>query len=77
MSQAPEVSTATEQLQNLHLDEVTGERISKTELKRREKQRLQEEKKKEKAANAPSKPGLPKKASAEEDESELTPNVSD
>ncbi|KAL1621965.1 lysyl-tRNA synthetase [Neofusicoccum ribis] len=55
---------------NLLLDEVTGERVSKTELKRRQKQREKEAKKAEKAAAAPPKP---KKEKAEAEE-ELTPN---
>jgi lysyl-tRNA synthetase, class II len=59
---------------NLHLDEVTGEKVSKSELKKRQKQRQQEEKKREKAAAAP--PKAEKKTSAEVDESNLTPNVS-
>ncbi|KAI4284734.1 MAG: hypothetical protein L6R38_001190 [Xanthoria sp. 2 TBL-2021] len=63
-----------DQLANLHLDEVTGEKISKSELKKRQKQRTLEEKKKEKAAAAPSKPKPEKTASAEEEESQLTPN---
>ncbi len=61
------------QLDNLHLDEITGEKVSKTELKKRQKQREIEKKKKEKAAAAP--PKAEKKVSAEEDESNLTPNV--
>lgn len=68
-------STAADQLQNLHLDEVTGEKVSKTELKKRQKQRAQDEKKREKLAAAPPKAAAPKKNSAEEEESELTPNV--
>lgn len=82
-----------DQLANLHLDEVTGEKVrsvnptrkslsfrthdllSKSELKKRQKQRTLEEKKKEKAAAAPSKPKPEKTASAEEEESQLTPNV--
>ncbi|EFX06022.1 lysyl-tRNA synthetase [Grosmannia clavigera kw1407] len=35
---------------DLHLDEVTGEKVSKTELKRRQKQRQRDEKKQQKAA---------------------------
>ncbi|KAJ9498818.1 lysyl-tRNA synthetase [Exophiala xenobiotica] len=58
---------------NLHLDEVTGERVSKSELKKRQKQRQAEEKKKEKAAAAPPKPEK-KAANAEMDESNLNPN---
>lgn len=57
---------------NLHLDDVTGERVSKSELKKRQKQRQQDEKKKEKAAAAPQQPAAKKK----EAEVELTPNVS-
>jgi len=58
---------------NLHLDEVTGERVSKSELKKRQKQRQAEEKKREKAAAAP--PKSEKKGNAELDESNLNPNV--
>ena len=61
---------------NLHLDEETGEKVSKSELKKRQKQREKERKAAEKAAAAPPKPAQQKKASAEEDESNLTPNVS-
>ncbi|KAL9610389.1 MAG: hypothetical protein Q9167_004899 [Letrouitia subvulpina] len=61
-----------DQLSNLHLDEVTGERVSKSELKKRQKQRQADEKKREKAAAAPSK--TEKQQSAEEEESNLTPN---
>ncbi|KAL8781026.1 MAG: hypothetical protein Q9213_006203 [Squamulea squamosa] len=63
-----------DQLANLHLDEVTGEKVSKSELKKRQKQRTQEEKKREKAAAAPPKPKQEKNVSAEEEESQLTPN---
>lgn len=59
---------------NLLLDEVTGERVSKSELKRRQKQREKDARKKEKEAAAP--PKVEKKASAEEEEANLTPNVS-
>lgn len=66
---------AAEGVQNLHLDEVTGERVSKSELKKRQKQRAAEAKKAEKAAAAPPKPQRAEKtASAEEQEKELTPN---
>lgn len=64
-----------EPMGNLHLDEVTGEKVSKTELKKRQKQRDNEKKKREKAAAAP--PKAEKKVSAEEEESNLTPNVSE
>jgi lysyl-tRNA synthetase, class II len=66
---------AAEGLANLHLDDVTGERISKSELKRRQKLRAQEEKKQQRAAAAPAK--TEKKRPAEDDESNLTPNVGD
>lgn len=59
---------------NLQLDDVTGEMVSKSELKKRKKARELEEKKKAKAAAAP--PKAEKKTSAEDDESNLTPNVS-
>lgn len=59
---------------NLLLDEVTGEKVSKTELKRRQKLREKEAKKKEKEAAAPPK-AAQKKVSAEEEEANLTPNV--
>lgn len=59
---------------NLLLDEVTGEKVSKTELKRRQKLREKEAKKKEKEAAAPPKVAQ-KKVSAEEEEANLTPNV--
>ncbi|KAI1802014.1 lysyl-tRNA synthetase [Daldinia bambusicola] len=62
------------ELANLHLDEVTGERVSKSELKKRQKQRERDAKKQEKAAAAPPKPASAKKTNAEADEKELTPN---
>ena len=64
---------AAEGVANLHLDEVTGEKVSKTELKRRQKLRAQEEKKQQRAAAAPAQ--AEKKRPAENDESNLTPNV--
>ncbi|KAJ1991890.1 lysyl-tRNA synthetase [Dimargaris cristalligena] len=66
MADAP---VATEKL---YKDEVTGEMISKSELKRREKLRRKEA---EKAAKAAAKPAAEKKtASAEEAEDDLNPN---
>ena len=56
----------------LHLDEATGEMISKTELKKRQKQREKEAAKKEKAASKPAPAAASK--SAEAAEKELTPN---
>ncbi|KIW24433.1 lysine-tRNA ligase [Cladophialophora immunda] len=70
---ADATESVTQDTANLHLDEVTGERVSKSELKKRQKQRQLEEKKKEKAAAAP--PPVEKKAmKAELDESNLNPN---
>ncbi|RAL16384.1 lysine--tRNA ligase KRS1 [Aspergillus homomorphus CBS 101889] len=66
------VQQAEASLANLILDEVTGEKVSKSELKRRQKQREKEAKKKEREAAAPPKPA--KKTSAEDDEANLTPN---
>ncbi|KAK9375873.1 uncharacterized protein V1513DRAFT_441115 [Lipomyces chichibuensis] len=65
------VSAAADQLAKTYLDEVTGEQVSKTELKKRQKQRALEAKKKEKAATAAEKKpaGKPK-----DEEEELTPN---
>ena len=68
------VKDAEASMANLLLDEVTGEKVSKTELKKRQKLREKEAKKKEKEAAAP--PKTQKKASAEEEEANLTPNVS-
>jgi lysyl-tRNA synthetase, class II len=62
----------TEEVANLHLDEVTGERVSKSELKKRQKQRQKEADKAAKAAAAPPKAASSKpKAAGEED---LNPN---
>ncbi|KAI9762446.1 MAG: lysyl-tRNA synthetase [Chaenotheca gracillima] len=71
---ADEASSAapTEQIQNLHLDEATGERVSKSELKKRQKQRAVLAKKNEREAAAPPKPV--KKGNVEAEESNLTPN---
>ena len=68
------VQEAEASMASLLLDEVTGEKVSKTELKKRQKQREKDAKKKEKEAAAPAK--TQKKTSAEEDEANLTPNVS-
>jgi lysyl-tRNA synthetase, class II len=69
--------TLVQDTANLHLDEVTGERVSKSELKKRQKQRQLEEKKAAKAAAAPPKQDKKKAAGSEElDESNLNPNVS-
>ncbi|KAF9579033.1 lysyl-tRNA synthetase, partial [Lunasporangiospora selenospora] len=62
----------------LYLDDVTGEMISKTELKKRLKSREKEAKKAEKAANAPAPAAAsadkPKKLTEAEEEENLNPN---
>lgn len=63
----------TEEVAKLFLDEKTGEKVSKTELKRRQKLYKKEEEKKAKEAAAPPKPV--KKTNAEADEKDLNPNV--
>jgi len=68
-------SAAADSLANLHLDEVTGERISKTELKKRQKLRQKEQAKKEREDAAPPKPTAAKKENTEANEKELNPNV--
>lgn len=75
MADTAEREPPTEGVANLHLDEVTGERVSKSELKKRQKQRENERKKAEKAASAPAKQST-KKKEGELDETELNPNVS-
>ena len=60
---------------NLHLDEVTGEKVSKSELKKRQKARDTEKKKAQKSAAAPPKAEKKKAVSDETNESELNPNV--
>jgi lysyl-tRNA synthetase class 2 len=57
---------------SLILDEVTGERVSKTELKKRNKLREKEKAKREREAAAPPKPVMTKKKDEEKD---LNPNV--
>ncbi|KAL2835248.1 hypothetical protein BDW59DRAFT_137389 [Aspergillus cavernicola] len=73
MADSNPVKEAEASMANLLLDEVTGEKVSKTELKKRQKMRERDAKKKEKAAAAPSKPDQ-KKISAEDEEANLTPN---
>lgn len=62
-------------LEKLHLDEVSGKMVSKSELKRLQKQRKTEEEKQKKAAAAPQKPAKAEKKRPAE-EMELNPNVS-
>ncbi|EPQ62592.1 Bgt-3167 [Blumeria graminis f. sp. tritici] len=65
----------TEANTNLHLDEVTGEKVSKTELKKRQKQRKKQEEKLEREAAAPVKIVAAKSDNTEADEKKLNPNV--
>jgi lysyl-tRNA synthetase, class II len=69
--QPPVAQPQGESAENLHTDPVTGEKISKSELKRRQKQREKDEKKKEKEAAMPARPKKENKDAAEE----LNPNV--
>ncbi|KAJ0167678.1 Lysine--tRNA ligase, cytoplasmic [Colletotrichum tanaceti] len=64
-----------EETAKLLKDDVTGEMVSKTELKKRQKARQREAEKTKKAAAAPPKPaGNPKKGNAEADEKNLDPS---
>lgn len=72
MADASVPAPPTEQVANLHLDDVTGEMISKSELKKRQKARQKEAEKAEKAAKAPPKPAAAKKSN-EADEKALDP----
>lgn len=74
MADSNAVKEAEASMANLLLDEVTGEKVSKSELKKRQKARERDARKKEKEAAAPPKPE--KKVSAEEEEANLNPNVS-
>ncbi|KAG0223514.1 hypothetical protein B0O80DRAFT_483312 [Mortierella sp. GBAus27b] len=80
MSAPAEAAAAPVDDQKLHEDPVTGEMVSKSELKKRIKNREKEAKKAEKAANAPAptvsaKDGAEAKAiSAAEEEENLNPN---
>lgn len=73
MADASGSGKVEEGVAKLLLDEVTGERVSKTELKKREKARATAAKKAEKAAAAPQ--PAKKAVNEEEAEKELTPNV--
>lgn len=70
-------SNAAAAQSELHLDEVTGERVSKTELKKRQKLRQKEADKAAKLAARPAPPAAagPKKSNAENEEKDLNPNV--
>jgi lysyl-tRNA synthetase class 2 len=65
-------SAPAEKMANLHLDEVTGEMVSKSELKKRLKGRQKKEQKKAEAG--PAKLPVAKKENSELDETELTAN---
>ena len=67
----PATQPPAAEAKDLHTDPVTGEKISKSELKRRQKQREKDEKKKEKEAALPARPKKEKK----DDVEELNPNV--
>jgi lysyl-tRNA synthetase class 2 len=70
--QPPAAAPAADGSDKTHTDPVTGEKISKSELKRRQKQREKDEKKKEKEAALPARP---KKEGKKDDVEELNPNV--
>lgn len=65
---------ATEAVAKLHLDEVTNEMVSKSELKKRQKTREREAAKEKKNAGKPQQPAGQSRANAEAAEKELTPN---
>jgi len=73
-SSAPAPAPPTEEVANLHLDEVTGERVSKTELKKRQKVRAKEADKAAKAASAPPKAASSKPKNSAGEEENLNPN---
>ncbi|KAK8868780.1 Lysyl-tRNA synthetase class II [Apiospora arundinis] len=69
---APAVDQVAADVGKLHLDEVTGEMISKSELKKRQKKREKEAQKEEKQKTQPAQ--AQKKKEGAVDESQLTPN---
>jgi len=81
MSDQQQPPAPAENTPNLHLDEVTGEMVSKSELKKRQKKRENDAKKAGKAAAiaAAAPPGGGASATpvarTQPDEEELTPNV--
>ena len=75
--QVKDMSTSDGTQPTLFLDEVTGERVSKTELKKRQKQREKDAKKAEREATKQAPPQPKRKAaSQEEEEGKLSANVS-
>jgi hypothetical protein len=72
-----DMTTADGPQQNLLLDEATGERVSKTELKKRQRAREKDAKKAEREATKQAPPQPKRKAaSQEEEEGKLNANVS-
>ena len=69
---ADDATLVAHETANLHLDEMTGDMVSKSELKKRQKARDREAAKQQQRAPALT---TTKKRSAEDDESNLTPNV--
>lgn len=70
-----EADQAAEAVQKLHLDEVTGERVSKSELKKRQKQRQKDAEKAEKLAKQQANAEAnPTKAPKKKTDDDLTPN---
>lgn len=70
-----EADQAAEAVQKLHLDEVTGERVSKSELKKRQKQRQKDAEKAEKLAKQQANAQAnPTKAPKKKTDDDLTPN---
>lgn len=71
-STAPATDNVAPNAPNLQKDEETGEMVSKSELKKRQKSREAAKKKADRAANAPP----PKEKKEKVDVSDLNPNVS-
>lgn len=67
-----QANAAAEAVANLHLDDVTGERVSKSELKKRQKQRQTEAKRAAKKATA--QPPAPPKKKKDEALADLSPS---
>lgn len=76
MSESGTSTPPTGAMEKLHLDNATGRMVSKSELKRLQKQRKTEEERQKRAAAVSHKPvkNVEKKRPAEE--AELNPNVS-
>lgn len=76
MADAPAVSEAAAAVAKLHLDDVTGEMVSKSELKKRQKARDKESQRKEKQAGKSETVGQSQTnfKDIEAKEKDLTPN---